>query len=715
MAEQVLPISQIQAIGMVKDTPSIALSPNAFSDALNVRFNNGGVNKIEGERLLFPELTSLTGEIIHVAWWANPNLTPTDGYYLVVTDDGILDRVYVVRASDGVVHNLGVELPRGGNWQHTLYQGGYAIILNNGIARPMYILDTTGNTDITELNMYDLPGWDSYYTNEVAFNDVFDAAIHVPEFDLGREVDFSLEEIVVNVYDKDDKSRKISVVLTSESTIDQCTLSFDERTNTHIVTIATAAGGNPPFTEFLVSGDQVYTTIRSIATVQVRCGVIRAWGDTLVAGNLREINAPTISTVNTVDDSITFSANHGLDTGDVIYIKEPFAAEGLYTVLEKLSSTAIRVANLTEGADYSNVRYTIVSSGTAIRNQPGVVRVSDVASPGGIPHNWNPYSEGVSTAEEFTLATTGIVQDLVQMQGNLIVYTNNSIYTLQKTGNISIPYISNIITDTHGALCMGAVQEFKGKHIVVGSNDIYEFSGHPASIGSLADTRVRDYFFDNIKSDDVNSTKLLLNPANDEVWLCYSKVDSDDNYINEALMWNYNSNVWSRRVVNNASSVVMANTKQVINGAFTSIVDASIYRPVFTIGKKVYGADIKGHFNDIDGNNYESYIERFESPMSPEFDTEYLTSVALWTNKKVSNDIVLDLRFRNTDHPGEVIDLSSNQTNPKDVQFTIGKDYKADVRLSGRFISFRFTDSANTSDGWSLVGLQMTINKGGRR
>ena len=715
MAEQVLPISQLHTMGLIKDTPPIALPPNAFSDVLNVRFNNGGVNKIEGERNLFSSLTGVIGNIIHIAWWANPNLTPTDGYYLIVTDDGTLDRVYVVRATDGSVKNLGIELPRGGNWQHTVYQGGYAIIINNGVARPMYILDKTGNTDMSNLNAYDLPGWDSYYTNEVAFNNVFDPAIHLTEFDLGRSIDFSLEEVTVTVYDANDKSKKFSKVLTSETTIDQCTLSFDERTDTHIVTIATAAGGNPPFTVFLESGDQVYVTIRSIATVQVRCGVIRAWGDTLVAGNLKEINAPLVSSVNATDNTITFASDHGLAIGDVLYLKEPAAAEGLYTISNVISDNTIEAFGLPDGVSYSTVRYTIVTSGKAIRNQPGVVRISDVAAPGGIPHNWNPYTVGVSTAEEFTLATTGIIQDLVQMQGNLYVYTNNSIYALQKTGSTSIPYTSGIITDTHGALCTGAVHEFKGRHIIVGSSDIYEFSGHPASIQSLADGRVRDYFFDNVNPLAVTSTRLILNPANDEIWLCYSTKDSGNSRLNETLMWNYNANVWSRRVISEASTVVLANTRKVIDGVLQSDVDASVLRPVFAINQNIYGCDIKGHFKTIIDTNYESYIERKEAPQSPEFDTEYLTSAALWAFKNVPTTINLDIRFRNTDQPGEPIDLTSNQTASKDVEFVIGDDYKADVRLSGRFMSFRITDNDEVSELWGLTGMQFTINKGGRR
>lgn len=716
MAEQIMPITQLNTIGLIKDTPSIALPPNAFSDVLNVRFNNGGINKINGEELLFPAITEITGDIIHIAWWANPNLTPSNGYYVIVTDDGTLDRVYIVRANDGTVRDLGVTLPRGGDWDHTVYQGGYAIILNNGIARPMYILDSTGNVDITELDIYDLPGWDSYYTNEVAFNSVFDPAIHLTEFDLGREIDFTVEEVVVTVYDGNDNSRKFTKTLTSETTIDQATLSFDERTNSHIITIATAPGGNPPFTEFLESGDTVYVTVRSIATVQVRCGVIRSWGDVLVAGDLKEINAPVVSSVNSTNNTITFTSNHGLDVGDVIYIKEPFDAEGLYTVQSKISDTTIEVNNLPTTISYTPTRYTIVSSGKAIRNQPGVVRISDVAAPGGIPHNWNPYAEGVSTADEFTLATTGIVRELAQMQGNLYVYTNQSIFVIQKTGNTSVPYIADIVSDTHGALCRNSVQEFKGIHIVVGSDDIYQFSGHPASAQSIADGRVRDYFFGNIHPQYADVTNVILNPQHDELWLCYSTKDTMDNRVNEILVWNHVANTWSRRVITDATTVTMGNSKYLLdNNTLSSSVDTNNLKPIFAINNLIYNADMTGSYTTIADSNYESYVERIEAPMTPEFDVETLTSVALWVSKETPNDIELKLKFRGTDNPAEVIDLTGNSGAPLEAPFIIGKDYKSDVRITGRLISFRITDNDAVSDKWSIVGMQLAINKGGRR
>jgi hypothetical protein len=721
MTEQVVPITGLNAVGLVKDTPAIALPTNAFSDVLNVRFNNGCVEKIPGEAKLFSSFTgdAIVGSLIHIAWWANPNLTPTNGYYVVVATDNTTDRVYIVRASDGNTKDLELDVPTGGNWQHTVYQGGYAIIINNGVARPWYILDSTGNTDMSILDAFELPGWDSYFTNEVAFNDIYNSDIHVAEFDLGKRVNFDLEEVIVTVYSGTDNSKKFSVTLTSVTTVAQATSSLDTVTNTHLVTVATAAGGSPAFTEFLQTGDIVYVTVRSIATVQVRAGVIRSWGDTLVAGNLVELNSPPVASVNHVNNTIAFTSRHGLSVGDVLNISSPTFAKGKYTVSVVNNNTQVTVNDLPSGT-YTSTRYTILTSGTAVRNQPGVVRISDVAAAGAIPHNWNPYSAGVSTAEEFTLSTTGIVQELAAMQGNLYVYTNNSIHALSKTSNPAIPYVASIVSSTHGASGLDLVHEHRGTHVVVGSDDIYQFSGHPASIKSLSNNRVRDYYFKNVNPTYSTNAFILNNTADDELWICFPNLTSTGN-TNEILIFNYEDNVWSRRVISQATHGISGHTKDVLaNGSLSANVDPSVSRPIFVLSGDIYGVDFNNKYTDINNANYESYIERIEAPMSPEFDVESLSSVALWASKDVSADIDLRLRFRTTNAPGASLDsnpLTANGTvgDSENPLFTIGKDYKTDARLNGRLLNFRFTDESNVSKNWRLSGIQLEVKKGGRR
>ena len=74
----------------------------------------------------------------------------------------------------------------------------------------------------------------------------------------------------------------------------------------------------------------------------------------------------------------------------------------------------------------------------------------------------------------------------------MYVYTDTSIHSIQRTGG-PIPYSVSPVTESYGANCLGAVKEYDGRHIVVGSDDVYIFSGHPGNIQSIADLKVRHY------------------------------------------------------------------------------------------------------------------------------------------------------------------------------------------------------------------------------
>ena len=621
MPEQIIPIEGLHTVGMVMDQPAVSLPPNAFSDVLNVRFDNSAINKMPGEMPI--TVGAITGTFKHVAWWPNPNIGPNDGYFLIIHGDATTDNASIVRASTGVVSQIRTNMSALGDWQHTIYQGGYAIIFNNGIDRPLYALDATGNTDITEISAFELPGWDSYHSVEETVNDVFDSNIHVGEFDLGRVIDFTMETVILNITSAAGVRRTtitFEEVGTPPAQGDAvATLAFDPRTNSDTV--------SPSLVNYLTTGDTVVIIIRSRNIVQVRADVIRAWGDVLVAGGLTEMDA---------------------------------------------------------------------MNGNILRNQPGVVRISDVAAPGGIPHNWNPYSVGVSTADEFTLSTTGIVRDLVELQGNLYVYTDSSIHSLTRTGNTSIPYIANVVTNSYGALTRDAIHEFNGQHIVVGSNDIYSFSGHPASIQSIAADRVQDFFYEQLDSTMIDDLFILLHRAENELWINYNGTHQ--------LIWNYRYNVWSLRNITNFNFGVIAPQAGT---------NPSLLKPTFVNNDTLYYADAS--YTDVTGTNYESYFERVQAAIVPEFDVETLSSIALWTEGTTGDD--LRLRFRPTDYPGAppTDPLTNDVDGPTNVTFNINEDYKSDIRLNGRFINYRITDATDVSNEWSISGMQLQVMKGGRR
>ena len=622
MAGQVIPINDIASAGVVIDVPAVSLAQNIFTDCLNVRFRDGAVRKMKGEEAI---TTPFSDPIVHLAFWDNPNLAAGSGYYIVVTNNGSTDSIYAIK-NDGTqtINTLKTGITQGGVWQHTLFNGGFSFIINNGIIKPLYIQDIPGNTSIAALDMYDIPGWDSYYANEEIVSTVWDSANQTLDFDLGQIVDFTKKEVTCTIVNSETGTiRNYAKFTALGSNSDDAdgnnqttfTCSLDANTNTTIVT---------PSVAMLLSGDTVICKVRSADIVQVRCGVIRAYKNLLVAGNLTEYDS-----TNT-------------------------------TILRRLA---------------------------------GVVRTSDVAAPGAMPANWNPFAAGVNTADEFTLSSTGTVQDMAELQGRMYIYTNSSIHSLEQTGSTSLPFSISTVTDSYGAQTIEAVQEFDGRHIVVGSNDIYIFEGHPSSIKSISDGRVRKYFFDNINKAVEQKLFILRYQAKDEIWFCYPKGTSTT--INEVLCWNYRNNTWTVRRI--TSTIVSGDIAPYDENPNDMI-------PVFAYGTEIMYADKT--YTDVTSTAYESYVERRRLAMSPEFDTETLSSIAM---KVEGADAELTMYVLGTNKPGQDVSPTTGVTNT----FVVNDDYKIDVRESGRFLNYKLTET-DTND-WNISGLQYEILKGGTR
>ena len=622
MAGQVIPINDIASAGVVIDMPAVSLAQNIFTDCLNVRFRDGAVRKMKGEEAI---ITPFSDPIVHLAFWDNPNLAAGSGYYIVVTNNGSTDSIYAIK-NDGTqtINTLKTGITQGGVWQHTLFNGGFSFIINNGIIKPLYIQDVPGNTSIAALDMYDIPGWDSYYANEEIVSTVWDSANQTLDFDLGQIVDFNTKEITCTIVNSETNTiRNYAKFTALGSNSDDAdgnnqttfTCSVDADTNTTIVT---------PSVTMLSSGDTVICKVRSANIVQVRCGVIRAYKNLLVAGNLTEYDS-----TNT-------------------------------TILRRLA---------------------------------GVIRTSDVAAPGAMPANWNPFAAGVNTADEFTLSSTGTVQDMAELQGRMYVYTNSSIHSLEQTGSSAVPFSISTVTDSYGAQTIEAVQEYDGRHIVVGSNDIYIFEGHPSSIKSISDGRVRKYFFDNINKTVEQKLFILRYQAKDEVWFCYPKGTSTT--INEVLCWNYRNNTWTVRRI--TSTIVSGDIAPYDENPNDMI-------PVFSYGTEIMYADKT--YTDVTSTAYESYVERRRLAMSPEFDTETLASIAM---KVEGADAELTMYVLGTNKPGQDVSPTTGVTNT----FVVNDDYKIDVRESGRFLNYKLTET-DTND-WNISGLQYEILKGGTR
>ena len=115
MPEQILPLTGLDKAGVVLDIPPVSLPPQALTGALNVRFRNGAINKIEGdERVPIP--SGIIGEKQYLAWWPNPNLAPNSGYYVVVTRDNNVDIIWLLNAANTDNFKELARTAGGGTW-----------------------------------------------------------------------------------------------------------------------------------------------------------------------------------------------------------------------------------------------------------------------------------------------------------------------------------------------------------------------------------------------------------------------------------------------------------------------------------------------------------------------------------------------------------------------------------------------------------------------
>ena len=128
---------------------------------------------------------------------------------------------------------------------------------------------------------------------------------------------------------------------------------------------------------------------------------------------------------------------------------------------------------------------------------------------------------------------------------------------------------------------------------------------------------------------------------------------------------------------------------------------------------------------------YESFVERKQMALSPEFETEHLYSIALWADGSTPIQFQGEDRFNvfefsasPTNNPGQTTDLSDPKIKNT---FYISEDYKMDIRLNGRFLNWKVSDNItgplecpgnktfSQQTEWNLSGMQLSIRPSGSR
>ena len=522
MPNQTINITGFHEGGLVTDQVGAGLPPNIITDCRNVRFHDNSVGKMRGHARAFDTILTDDGDAdgttitpLHVAYWNNPD----QRYYTYHTDT----EVFLIDASNSAVYNNitpAGEFSTSTAWTSNTFTGGFIYLVNNGIDAPHYI---RGEPEYATPGRFTIEVTDSVNTGDTILFSFTgnpagkDSNLNSIEVELiAQTVDSTVGRAIVataildafvpvfgsgNVAKQSDDARIVVVDFDNHDFI-AGTVQFTDEDSTGIsLTVSNTTTGNAVSNLLSILPDWNVANGDLPQNISLAAGVIRPFRNILIAGDLKYTNAS--------------STDIDVDISDTVSITVP-----------------------------GNGEYRL----------PGTVRISNGTAPNGIPGGWDPFADRVDFADEFELSDTGIVTEMASLQGNLFVFTNNSIHSIQPVPLSQGATRVNKVADGWGCLSSECVLEFDGKLFVVGSSDIYLFTGHPGNIQSIADSRVRDHFYENLNAEYPENVFLVRNIKEDEIWICYPDYDAIDGACNQALIWNYRSNVWTQRDLPNVYS-----------------------------------------------------------------------------------------------------------------------------------------------------------------
>jgi hypothetical protein len=349
------------------------------------------------------------------------------------------------------------------------------------------------------------------------------------------------------------------------------------------------------------------------------------------------------------------------------------------------------------------VSLNLTDSGT---EKPFTVRWSD-AIPSGAATNgantWNTSSTASESGEATVGGTKGHILNALPLGNELLVYKEDSIYSLNYVGGTFTFNIREKFKDV-GLFARDAVVDIgDGRHVFMSTNDVVITNGQ--SIKSVIDDQVKTFLFSQIDSTYFYKTFMVNNRIQNEVWICYPLTNAVNGLPNRALVWNYKDNTWATRdlpsvnyigvgfvnpdltntwaaATNTWQNSTLAWSQQVYNPTIDSLL--MCYPADSAANSRFYLADSGTTFA---GTSFTTTLERVGLHAGS---TNLVKSVSS-VYPRISGTGSVSISVGSELQPFAGVNYSPP------VVFNIGQDNKIDCRVRGRYIAIRFQHDDDTT------------------
>lgn len=373
-------------------------------------------------------------------------------------------------------------------------------------------------------------------------------------------------------------------------------------------------------------------------------------------------------------------------------------------------------------------------------NYPSMVKTSEIATYDAIPSTWDETDLTASATENILAEMQGDILDAQTLGNNMIIYTRLETWMMTADGSDSIYSYRRIFNDA-GIINANCAVEIEGKHYVFGYKDIWVHDG--VGKESISNSRVRKEVFTNLSFAldyrcFVHASTLL-----NEIYFCYHDgTVPDDEFAgvdgcNRAAVYNYKNNTWTFYSLPNvfyAADMVLSNpatyesattTYAGMSASYFNVSETGKRAPVFigdtnagfSLDAKIYAIDMDGPDSvvayETDANATLNWHLSKEGADLDELNEDlrgYKNIIAIYPQARLADDEqTIEFAFSSADTFGAVESYGDYQSYDNLTY------YKLDYKDGGRYLSYTARGTNGGLKYFNLTGIDFDVEITGER
>jgi len=351
---------------------------------------------------------------------------------------------------------------------------------------------------------------------------------------------------------------------------------------------------------------------------------------------------------------------------------------------------------------------------------PEMIRWSNGAAAGDVPDSWNPQDAGDRAGLYSLSDTPGRCLDGLTLGDYFIVYKSDSVWTMQFIGGELTMSFRKLFGTEGGALSKECIVDFEGQHFVLTPDGAYVHNG--ASRQEIMEKWVKDELFENVSPTYKLQTKVVADHPNKEIWIYYTSKDATTEWADRALIWNWDTQLWSTRDLTGISYIAQGRIDpdapnypswDETVGSWddqTDFWDNGV-KPLNAVPFKLLLGDYvnnKLYVNEVGvqtlGVDVVGFVERIGLDFDDDRVMKYVSRIVPHVRNQTEVSAPVTIKI----YAEEVI--TESPTEEATIVFTPGVDHDIDCHVVGRWIGVRFEGT----ELWELTGFTIEWEPAGQ-